>query len=90
MSVARHPRDSVAQLRRSSAGWMPARIGRLSAGIGRRHPVTIRKASLMARMITAARNRSAVLCSRWTRDRVAVRNFVDPVPKPEPPQECDA
>jgi len=26
---------------------MPARIGRLSTGVGRRHPVTIRKASLM-------------------------------------------
>ena len=38
----------MAPLGRSSAGWMPARIGRLSAGVGRRHPVTIRKASLMA------------------------------------------
>ena len=47
-SMARRPRDSVVPLRRSSAGWMPARIERLSAGLGRRHPVTIRKASLMA------------------------------------------
>ena len=47
-SVARRVRGSVAPLRRSSADWMPARIGRLSAGVGRRHPVTIRKASLMA------------------------------------------
>ena len=46
-SMARRPRDSVAPLRRSSAGWMPARIGRLFAGVGRRHPVTIRKVSLM-------------------------------------------
>jgi len=46
-SMARRPRDSVVTLRRSSAGWMPARIGRLSAGVGRRHPVTIRKAPLM-------------------------------------------
>ena len=45
--MARRPRDSMAPLRRSSAGWMPARMGRLSAGVGRRHPVTIRKASLM-------------------------------------------
>jgi len=35
-------------LRQSSAGWMPARIGRLSAGVGCRHPVTIRKGSLAA------------------------------------------
>ena len=39
--------DSVAPLWRSSAGWMPVRTGRLSAGVGRRHPVTIRKAWLM-------------------------------------------
>jgi len=37
----------VALLQRSSAGWMPERIGRLFAGVGRRHPVTDRKASLM-------------------------------------------
>ena len=40
-------RDRVAPLRRSSAGWMPARIERLSAGVERRHPVTILEASLM-------------------------------------------
>jgi len=33
---------------------MPARIGRLSAGIGRGHPVTIRKASLMAGLMDEA------------------------------------
>jgi len=47
-SMARCGRDSVAPMRRSSAGCMTARVGRLSAGVGRRHPVTIRKASLMA------------------------------------------
>jgi len=47
-SMARLPSYSVAPLRQSSAGWMPVRIGRLTAGVGRRHPVTIRKASLMA------------------------------------------
>jgi len=45
--MARRARDSVAPLRRSSAGWMPARIGRLSAGVGRRHPVTIHNALLL-------------------------------------------
>ena len=47
-SMARHARDSVAPLRRSSSGWMLARIGRVYVGVGRRHPVTIHKASLMA------------------------------------------
>ena len=47
-SMARRARDSVTPLRRSSAGCMPARIGRLSAGVGHRHPVTMLKASLMA------------------------------------------
>ena len=47
-SMERRAIDSVAPLRQSSAGWMPARMGRLSACVGRRHPVTIRKAALMA------------------------------------------
>jgi len=47
-SMARRARDSVAPLRGSSAGWMPASIERLFTGVGRKHPVTIRKASLVA------------------------------------------
>jgi len=39
-SMARCPRDNVAPVWRSSAGWMLVRIGSLSAGVGRRHPVT--------------------------------------------------
>jgi len=50
-SMARRDRHSVAPLRRSSADWMPARIGRLSAGVARRHPYTIRKALLMGVLI---------------------------------------
>ena len=46
-SVGRRTRGR-APLRRSSAGWIPARLGRFSAGVGRMHPVTVRKASLMA------------------------------------------
>ena len=67
-SIARRPRDSVAPLRRSSTGWMPARIGRLSAGVGRKHPVTIRTivdgGVNKAGMNTAAPDKSSVLCSR--------------------------
>ena len=70
-------------LGRSSAGWMPARIGRLSAGLGRRHPVTIRKASLMVgsmRRVWALRHQTGAQYSvvEWTRDRVGFRNVVAP------------
>ena len=51
-SMTRRTGDNVAHLRGSSAGWMPARIGRLSAGVGSSHPVTIRNASLMAGSMT--------------------------------------
>jgi len=44
-SMARRASESVARLRRSSAGWMPARTGNLFPGMGRRHSVTISKAS---------------------------------------------
>jgi len=47
-SMSWRARDSVASLRRSSVGWMPARIQRLFTGVRCRHPVTIRKASLIA------------------------------------------
>jgi len=47
-SMARRARDKVSHLQRTSAGWMPAIIGKLLAGVGHRHPVTVGKASLMA------------------------------------------
>ena len=80
---------SVASLRRSSAGWMPARIGRLSAGVARRHPVTIRKASLMVgsiKRVWALRHQTGAQYSavEWIRARVTVRNVVAPAPHPEP------
>jgi len=88
-SMARRTRDSVAPLRRSSAGWMPARIGSLSAGVGRRHPVTVRNASLIVRSIRrvwALRHQTGAQYSavEWTRARVAVRSVVAPAPQPEP------
>ena len=71
-SMALRPKDSVPPLRRSSAGWMPARIGRLSTAAERRHSVAICKASLMAssmRRVWALRQQtgakySAVECTR--------------------------
>ena len=39
-------KERVTPWQQSSAGWMPERTGRLSVGVGRRHLVTMRKASL--------------------------------------------
>ena len=39
-------KESVAPWQRTSASWMPERTGRLSVGMGRRHPVAMCKASL--------------------------------------------
>ena len=82
-------RDSVAPLRWSSGGWMPARMRRLSAGVGRRHPLTIRKVSLMAGSIMriwALRHQTDVqyYAFECTRARVAVHRAVAPAPQPEP------
>ena len=88
-SMARRPRDGVALLGRNSAGWMPVGIGRLSAGVGRRRPVTIRNASLMAgsmRRVWALRHHTGAWYSavEWTKAKVAVRHVVAIAPQPEP------
>ena len=80
-SMARPARDSVAPLRRSSACWMSARIGRLSAGVGRRQPVTIRKASLVTgsiRRVWPLRHQTCVQYSEveCTRARVTICSVV--------------
>jgi len=64
-SIARRARESVTPLRRSTAGWMSARKGRWSAGIGRRHPVTISKSSLTAgsmKRVWALRHHTRTQC----------------------------
>ena len=88
-SMARRARDSLAPLRQRLAGWVPARIGSLSTGVGRKHPVTICRASLMAGLIRqvwalwhqTGTQYSVVEC---TRARVAVHRVVAPAPQPEP------
>ena len=89
-SMARHAIDGVAPLRRSWAGWMPARIGRLSdvAEVGRRHPVTVRKASLMTgsmRRVWALRNQTGGQYSavEWYRAKETIRSVVAPELQPE-------
>ena len=39
-------KENIAPWGRGSAGWMPERTGSLSVGLGRRHSVTMRRASL--------------------------------------------
>ena len=68
---------------------MSARIGRLSAGVGRRHPVTIRKALLMVgsmRWVGVLRHQTGAQCSavECIRARVDIRRVVAPAPQPEP------
>ena len=41
----RQTKESVAPIWRSSSGWMPESTGRWSVGVGRRHPMTMCKAS---------------------------------------------
>ena len=87
--MARHARDSVAPLRRSSAGWMPAKIGRLSAGLGCRYPVTIRKVSFIegsVRRVWGLQYQAGTQCSavECTKAKVAVRRVDALTPQPQP------
>ena len=82
-------RESVAPWRRSSAGWMPERTGRYTDGVGRRHPVTMRKASFItlsiSRMCTLRHQTGAQYSAiEQTRDRAAVRNVLALAPQPVP------
>ena len=63
---------------------MPARIARLSAGVGRRHPVTIRKASMMRVWALWHQTGAQYFAIEWTRARVAISRVVAPEPRPEP------
>ena len=87
--MARRPKDGVAPLRRSSAGWMPARIGRLSAGVGTQASSHFSQGVVdggvnKASMSTTAQTRAQYSAVEWTRARVAVRNVFAPAPQPEP------
>ena len=51
--IARFAKESVAPNQLSSACCIPARTGKFSVGVGRKHPLTMRKASL--RMLSMGR-----------------------------------
>jgi len=83
--MGRRARNSVAPLRRSPAGWVLARMGRLPVGVGRRHPVTVRKASLGAwsmRREWELRHQTGAQCSavELIRAKMAVHMVVAPAP----------
>ena len=78
-------KESVAPWRRSSAGWMPESSERLSVGVGRRHPVTIRKAllrTLSMKRVCALRHQAGAQYSavEVVRDKAAVGIVLAPAP----------
>ena len=80
-------KKSVAPWRRSSAGWMPERTGRLFVGVGRRHLVTLRKGSfrtLSMRRVCALRHEAGAQYSavEYIRDKTAVHNVLATAPHP--------
>ena len=82
-------KESDAPWQRSSAGGMPQRTGRLSVGVGRRHAVIMRKASLrtlsMRRVCVLQHQADAEYSAvEWIRDKTAARNVLASVPHPEP------
>ena len=82
-------KESVAPWRRSSSGWMRVRTGRLSVGVGRKHPVTMRKASLRTlsmRRVCELRHQAGAQYSavEKIRNKAAVCNVLAPAPHPEP------
>ena len=84
-SMAPGAKDNVAPLRQSSTGWMSVRIRRLSAGVWRRQPVEIRKASLMTgsiRWVWALRHQTGAKYSvvGCTRASVPLRRVIAPHP----------
>ena len=68
---------------------MPERSGRLSVGVGRKHSMALRKASLRTlsiRRVYALRCQAGAqyLAVEWIRDKAAVRNVLAPVSHPKP------
>ena len=87
-STPRYVKDSVSPSRQSSAGWMPVRTERLSAGEGCRHLVTVCKAYLITgliRWVWTLRHQAGAQYSAvgWTRTNVAVCSVVAPAPSPQ-------
>ena len=78
----------MACLQQSSAGWMPARMGRLSNDVGCRHTVTTRSVSLIAvsvMQVCTLRHQAGAQYSavEYTRANAAFQRTVALVPHPD-------
>jgi len=91
-SMSCHDRDIVAPLWQSSAGWMPTKMSRLSAGVEQMHPMIVCEVLLMTRSIKqvlalrhwAGAQYSAVEC---TKAKVIFHNVVTWAQASKPSQE---
>ena len=68
---------------------MPARTGKSSVGVGPKHPVTMREASLrmlsMRRVCTVRYKTGAQYSAvEWTKERAEMRNVLAPAPHSDP------
>ena len=86
--IAQLAKESVAPNRRSSAGWMPARTGKSSVGVGRKHPLTMHKASLRMlsmRRVSVLQYQTGAQYSavEYTEKRTEMRNVLAPAPHPD-------
>ena len=77
---------------------MPARTGKFSVGVARKHLVTMRKALLrilsMGRVSVLRQQTDAQYSTvEWTKERAEMRNVLAPAPHPDPasrPQQRDS
>ena len=87
--IARFAKKSVAPYPGSSAGWTPARTGKSSVGVGRKHPVTMRKASfrmLSMRRVGVLRHQTGAQyrAVEKTKERTEMHKVLVPAPHPDP------
>ena len=87
--IARFAKESTAPNRWSSAGRMPARTGKSTVSVARKHPVTMRKAllrMLSIRRVCVLRHQTGAQYSavEQTKERTEMRNVLAPAPHPDP------
>ena len=79
----------MARLRQSSVGRIPAKTNKLFISVGRRHPVTMQKTSLISLLMNrewALRHQTSEQYSaaEYTKAKVTVRNVIAAAPQVNP------